>query len=150
MSARSPFTIIARISQLRILRARMWGLIQYSSWRESYSPCALCIGGLVIAVTLWAVGYRLSIDQRHSSPPSRVPHARLWIESRDISDATVLRIKSKSHHVPGLQPFFIYIQRLSHRSRTAAYMPTVCALDLVYFDSLIPLRSPPPYRFSLA
>ncbi len=149
LSARSPFTIISRISQLRILRARMWSMIRYSSWRESYSPCALWFGGLAIEFMLCAAGYKLSINQCHTAPPSQVPHARLWIESRDISDVTVLRIKSKAHHVFGSQPFFVHTQRLPHLSRTAASMRPVSPLDLVYYDSLIQLRSPPAYRLSL-
>ena len=149
MSARSLFTIIARAAQWCILRTRMWALSRYTSWRQISRPGALGIVGLAIAVVLSGVGYKLSLH-RHAAHSARTPVAHLWIDSCDVSEAAASRLKAKSHHGLRSQLICVLIQRLPRFSRAVAYKRPVYALDLVYFDSLIPLRSPPRNRFSLA
>ena len=150
MSAQSPFTIIATAARRRIHRVRTQVQYGYPSWRQIFRPCALGIIGLAVAVVLWGFGYKLSLYYRHSAPSSRVPVAKLWIESRDASEAAASRLKVNSHYVSGSPSFSYPIQRLPRLSRAVAYIPPVCTLDLVYFDSLIPFRSPPPHRVFLA
>lgn len=143
MSGRTPLTIVAGLSQRLFLGKKMPAPSRCPLRRESFRPCALGIAGLVIAVTLWAVGCKLSLYHQHASPESRVPLAQLWIESRDASEPAVSRINGKSHQVPGSQLFSVLTQRLPRLSRGVAYICHVCTLDFAYFYSLPPLRSPP-------
>ena len=150
MSAQSPFTIIATAARRRIHRVRTQVQYGYPSWRPIFRPCALGIIGLAIAVVLWGFGYKLSLYYRHSAPSSRVPVAKLWIESRDASEAAASRLKAKSHYVSGSHAFSVPIQPLPRLSRAVACILPVCTRHVVYFDSLIPFRSPPPHRVFLA
>jgi hypothetical protein len=144
----SPITASALLENARLIRTQVPS--RYPSWMQMFRPCALGLIGLIIAVVLWGTGYKLSLYHHDAAPSSKVPVAKFWIESRTAPMAAVSRLKAKSHLVPGSQAFSAPIQRLPLLSRAAACIFPVCARGVVYFNFLIPFRSPPSHRFCLA
>ena len=145
MSAQRTFTVIANAVQQHVLHARRSAQRGYTSWKQIFTPCALGILGLAIAVVLWGTGYKLSLYHRHPVPP--VPVAKLWVESRNASLSVASGLKAKSHFVSDSQASFYPIQRFPYHSRASVCVLSVCMRDIAYFGFLIPFRSPPPPRF---
>jgi hypothetical protein len=149
LSARSPISTVGRIAP-RILRVNAVTHGLYLSSNRLFRPFTLGIAALAIAIALWGIGYKLCLHPRHSSSSSQIPVAKLWIESRDDLRATASRLRVAAHFVPSSHAFSVPVQRLPRFSWTAACTLSRCMRNLVYFDSLFPLRSPPPHRFRLA
>ena len=122
----------------------------YLSWKELFRPCAAGFIGLAIAVALWGFGYKLSLYHRPSAPSSQVPVARFWIDPLDRFETAASSLKAKLHLVPDSQALAAFIQRIRYRGFTVARTLPVWRRQVTYFDLLIPLRGPPPQRFSLA
>jgi hypothetical protein len=150
LSARSPLTMIIKQAQKRVLSMGTRVPSQCPSWRQIFKPHALGLIGLAIAVVLWGGGYKLSLYHRHAAPSSRIPVAKLWIESRNASVTAASRLKTKSHLIPASQVFPAPIQRFPRPGRAVASILPVCRCGVAYFDFLIPFRSPPPHHFCLA
>ena len=150
MSALKPFTAAANSTQESVLARRTLARIQQSSWNQVFSPLAAGIIGLVIAVALWGFSYKLSLYHRHQAPSSRIPVAKLWIESRNAFVVAASRLQAKSHPIPHSQAFPEPVQRFPRLGHAVACTLPECRCGVVYFNSLIPSRSPPPYRFRIA
>jgi hypothetical protein len=123
---------------------------RYPSLRQVFRPGALGFIGLAIAVALWGFGYKLSLYYPRADSTSRVPVAKLWIKQRNAPVAAASSLKAKSHRIPGSQVFPLRIQGLRRLARAVACIVPVCRRGVTYFDFLIPFRSPPTQRFSLA
>jgi len=149
VSFQTPLAIIASIARQSITRINAQMSCGVSSRKRRFSPCAIGIVGLALAVVLWGTGYRLSLYHHHATS-SVIPVAKLWIESRNASMATASRLKTKSHLIPCSQVFSAPIQRLPLYSRTLVCILCVCPRDVAYFSFLVPFRSPPVPRFFLA
>lgn len=150
MSAQSPCVITVGAMQEALLLMSTQAQCRYRSWMRLFKPCAFGLIGLAIAVALWGFDYKLSLYHCHTASSSRVPVAKLWIEPRNASVAADSSLNAKSHFVPASHAFPVPVQRLSPLSRTLAHIPPLCRRDVAYFDFLIPFRSPPTQRFSLA
>lgn len=150
MSAQSPFAITAGAMQKALLLMGTQAQCRYHSCRQLFKPCALGLIGLAIAVALWGFGYKLSLYHRHTASSSRVPVAKLWIEPRNASLAADSSLNAKSHLVPTSHAFPVRVHRLPLLNRTVTHIPPICRRDFAHFDFLIPFRSPPRQRFSLA
>lgn len=140
----------AKSAQKRILSMGARAPSQCPLWRQIFEPHALGLIGLAIAVVLWGGGYKLSLYHRHATPSSRIPVAKLWIESRNASLAATSRLKAKSHLNFVSQVFPVPIQRFPRLGCVVDCILPVCRRGVAYFDFLIPFRSPPPHHFCLA
>ena len=149
LSARSSITIIAGTAQT-IARKRMPPPNSYPSWRQIVGPCILALSGLVIAVALWSLGSKLSPNYGHAVPSSRTPVARLWIEPRGASSPATFRLRAKSHFAHDSAVILVLVSWPARLDRAVAFIAPVPRRGIVYFDFLIPFRSPPPQRFCLA
>jgi len=103
-----------------------------------------------MAVAFCGLGHRVAFYLHLESPISRLSATRIWLEPRDNGVAAIHRISLKgrnltdSHLLPGsAQPCRHFDSQL-----TAA--PAVEECRPASFSFLIPFRSPPPSRFSLA
>jgi hypothetical protein len=124
--------------------------IQQSLWKQKFSPLAVGLLGLVIAVALWGFGYKLSLYHHDQAPSSRVSVAKLWIESRNASVLRASRLEAKSHLHTVSQAFPAPVRQFPRLGPAVVCTLPGCSHGVVYFNSLIPSRSPPPYRFRLA
>jgi hypothetical protein len=121
-----------------------------SSWKQLFSPLAVGLIGLAIAVALWGFGYKLSLYHRHEAPSSRIPVAKLWTEQRSASAVAASRLEANSHLHSVSQAFPAPVQRFPRLDLAVACTLPGCSRGVLYFNPLVPSRSPPPYRFCLA
>lgn len=149
MLPQNSFTSISNDPPWSNLQVRRLARCGYPIWKQLFTPCALGILGLAIAVVLWGTGYKLSLYHRHPAPPP-VPIAKLWVESRNASPEVTSELTAKFQFVSDLQASFDPIQRLPRHSQASVCMLSVCTRNVAYFGFLIPFRSPPPPRFFLA
>ncbi len=150
MLSQGSFAVTVGAMQEALLLKSTQAQNRYRSWRQLFKPCALGLIGLAMAVALWGFGYKLSLYHLHAHPSSRVPVAKLWIEPRNASESAASSLNAKSHLVPASQAFLVPVQRLPRLIRTITCILPECRCDVAYFDLLIPFRSPPTQRFSLA
>lgn len=149
MSIRTPFTTAASSAE-RVFRTRTQAKSLYPSWKQLFRPCTLGFIGLAIAVVLLGVGYKLSLYHRHAASSSRVPVVKMLMETRNASITAIFKFKGKPHLTYGSPALSAPIQRCPCLNRSIAYILPVCRRRVTYFDFLIPFRSPPSLRFSLA
>jgi hypothetical protein len=150
VSAPKPLTATASSTPGCVLGQRALARIQQSPWRQVFKPLAAGIIGLVIAVALWGFSYKLSLYHRHQTPSSQIPVAKLWIESRNASVLAASRPDVKSHLIHFSQAFPEPVQRFPRLGHAVACPLPECRRGDLVFNSQIPSRSPPPYRFRLA
>ena len=122
----------------------------YLPWKQLLKPFPLALFGLAIAVTLWGYGYKLSLYRPHPAPSSLASVAKMWDGPRNPSKAAASNPKTRSHLIPGSLALLAPSQPLLHASGTVALVFPVRTSSVKYLNSLIPSRSPPPYRFRLA
>ncbi len=151
MSAPKPFTALVLSTQGIVPGRRARTKCPQFLWKQIFRPCALGLIGLAIAVALWGFSYKLSLYHRHTGPSSRISVAKLWIDPRSASVvAATCGLKVQSHLLRISQVFAAPIQRFPRSSRAVAYILPECRHTVAYFDFLIPFRSPPAQRFSMA
>jgi hypothetical protein len=144
----SPITASTALTGKTSISEQTQGV--YPPWKQLFRPFPLALVGLAIAVTLWAYGYKLSLYHPHPTPASQASVAKLWDGPRNSSLAAASRLKTESHLSLGSQALWVPSQPLPHTSRALALVFPVCTSSVRFFNSLLPSRSPPPYRFRLA
>jgi hypothetical protein len=149
LSVRSSITIITGTAW-RIARMKTPAPSRYPTWRQIVGPYILGLSGVVIAVALWSLGSKLSPNYGHAVPSWRAPVARLGVEPRGASSPAPFRFRAKSHFAPDLAAISVLVSWPARLDRAVAYPASVPRRGIAYFDFLIPFRSPPPQRFSLA
>jgi hypothetical protein len=149
LSARGPLTTAANQMQNNApgKRIEMIRPTQWPARRPIMRPKLFVLFGLFFAVLLWGEGYKLSLYFDQKAPSSRIPVAKLWIESRTAFATTAPRCKSKPNLVRVSQPFPVTVQPTGYRGCAAPFMIPVCRRGVTYFDFHLPSRSPPPHRF---
>lgn len=118
-----------------------------SSFKQTFRPCRLGLLALAFAVALWGYGYKMSRFEFRNDSGVRFPIARFLVEHRSGNvGGPTLRLKrqlrtqldtEKDALVAGLQfssPVLSY--------KAARVIAPARALP--FFDSALPLRSPPP------
>jgi hypothetical protein len=144
----SPITASTALTGKTSISEQTHGV--YLPWKQSFKPFPLVLVGLAIAVTLWGYGYKLSLYHPHPTPSSQASVAKLWDSPRNHSLAAASRLKTQSQLILGSQALWVPSQPLPHNSRAVALVFPVRTSSVRCFNSLIPSRSPPPYRFRLA
>ena len=144
----SPITSSADLTGAQSASAQMRCV--YLPWKQLFKPFPLALVGLAIAVALWGYSYKLSLYHLHRTPSSQASVAKLWDGPRNPSLAAASRLKIQLQFIPGSQALLAPSQPLPHTSRAVALVFPVRTSGVIYFNSLIPSRSPPPYRFRLA
>lgn len=150
MSAPKPSTATAIGTQESFLARRTRTKSPKSLWKQIFRPSALGFIGLAIAVALWGFSYKLSLYDRHTGPSSRISVAKLWIESRNASVVAASGLKVQSHFLRISQVLSAPIQRFPRSVCAVACTLPKRSHTVAYFDFLIPFRSPPAQRFSMA
>ena len=150
MSPPTPFTVTVIGAQESVVALRTRAKIQQSSWKQIFRPCALGFIGLAIAVALWGFSYKLSLYCRHTGPSSPISVAKFWIEPRNASAVAASGLKVQSHFLRISQVLSAPIQSFPRLACAVACTLPMCRHTVAYFDFLIPFRSPPAQRFSMA
>jgi hypothetical protein len=119
-------------------------------WKQLFRPFPLALIGLAIAVALWGYGYKLSLYHPHPTPSSQASVAKMWDGPRNASLAAASKLTAKSHLIMGSPALWVPSQPLPYASSAAALVFSVRAGGVRFFNSQLPSRSPPPYRFRLA
>jgi hypothetical protein len=150
VSARDPFT-----NAPYALRARDTGVSHRAKDRDHASGevrglKALGLFALALAVAVCGLGHRLANVLNRESPINRASVTRFWLEPRNNTVATIVRISSKTRFTSDSQPLppSPLPSRRVDTHLTGGAPTRVCRPATFRF--LIPFRSPPPDSFSLA
>jgi hypothetical protein len=122
-------------------------------WRltcRNFRPNALALIGLAIAFTLWGFGYRLSSYERHPASTARNAAAKLCVEPWNSALAAAARHKVHLHLIPGAPAVPAAPEQFPRVDSGVVCLPPEQAQPPESFSFLIPFRSPPSHRFSLA
>jgi len=111
---------------------------------------ALGLIGLAFAVAVCSLGHRLAVYLHHGSPLNRDTVTRFWLEPRNHSVAAIHRISGKNRFISDSQPLPSSPVRALRMAALLTCAPPVEECRPASFSFLIPFRSPPPQRFSLA
>jgi hypothetical protein len=115
--------------------------------RGGCSPgMALCLLGLALAIALWAFSSKLSrFDFSHGGTLGHVPAARLWIEQRFgiAVTARVVSSRPRIHGQPGADALIANSPAFDFDCVPAMPARATRPRALPFFQSAIPLRSPP-------
>jgi hypothetical protein len=123
---------------------------RHSSLRQLRRLYALGLFGLALAIVICGLGHQLAFSLRGGSPIGRATVTRLWLEPRNHSVAAIHRIGGKNRYISDSQPL---PSSPVQAHRIAAHLtgaPPVEECRPASFNFLIPFRSPPLQRFSLA
>jgi hypothetical protein len=118
--------------------------------RNNFKPNAPALIGLAIAITLWGFGYRFSNYHFHAHSTAQAGAAKLCVEPRNAALVAASQLKAIPHHIAVAPVVPAWVQPvLSAASGIVCVRPQRVYRSAI-FPSLLPLRSPPPQRFSLA
>lgn len=113
-------------------------------------PYVLVLLALVMTVAFCGLGHRVAFYLNLGSPISRLSVTRIWLEPRNNAVAAIHRITLKGRNLSDSHPLPEWAQ--PRRSIDIRPAPALAAEECrpASFNFLIPFRSPPPHRFSLA
>ncbi|HEY1766106.1 MAG TPA: hypothetical protein VGG26_00535 [Terracidiphilus sp.] len=140
---RAPETGIIRTKT----RARSRGF----ALRRWMNPNPMGLIGLAFAIAIWGYGYRLCTYQLHPSSTSPTVAAKLCLEPRHSSLSSAFRLRAGTLSLP-VAPAAVSVFLPPSAGCASAFVcaPADHAPRAASFQFLIPFRSPPPRRFSLA
>jgi hypothetical protein len=110
---------------------------------RTFSPCALGLLALAIAIALWGFGYKLSRYDPHPSAASRASIAKLWDKRPGSLTTDALSLRLRSHLSSWPQPFWISIQPHGKEASAVLELDPRDKRASSVFRSLNPSRSPP-------
>jgi hypothetical protein len=113
-------------------------------------PYAMVLVGLVMALALCGLGHRLAFYLHYGTPISRLSATRIVLEPRDNAVAAIHRISLKGRNLTDSHSLPESAQPSRGTDARPAPAPAVEECRPASFNFLIPFRSPPPHRFSLA
>jgi hypothetical protein len=113
------------------------------SWRPRPRLLAAALIGLAVAVTLWGLGYKLSLYHFGASSASPTPLAKLWIEPRNSAPLPVILAKIQSRPGPDLSSFVLSEPQRISFAGFEAYSRTRCTNIVRFLAPHRALRSPP-------
>ena len=116
---------------------------------QTLSPVSFGFIGLMIAIVLWGTSYKLSLYCPHPAHSSRTQVAKLWIEPRSTSMASIRGLKGTSSRVIGGQAFAASNQFLLNLDHAAVFPNGRFDQDIRTSACLIPSRAPPSFLFCL-
>ncbi len=149
----SPFTNVAgfqETSEVMSLAGRKSWMESWRSACRNFRPNALALIGLAIAITLWGFGYRLSSYERYPSSLTRAAAAKMCVDPWNSSRAAAAQLKASLHLIvnpPAVSASPHEFPLIDHGAVCPAPEHTPRPVS---FRFLIPFRSPPSHRFSLA
>jgi hypothetical protein len=113
-------------------------------------PYVMVLAGLVMALALCGLGHRLAFYLHYGTPISRLSATRIVQEPRDNAVAAIYRISLKGRNLTDSQPLPESAQPCWRIDARPTAAPPLEECRPASFRFLIPFRSPPPQRFSLA
>jgi hypothetical protein len=116
---------------------------------ELLRPSVLSVLALILVVSGWTYGYRLSHYQ-YNPDVTKASTIRIWMDQRHASVAMPLEQHVRPHPLISAAPCGLEIPSLLHLSREVLVAaPTQSAVD-TFVSPLHPLRAPPISLLSLA
>jgi hypothetical protein len=110
----------------------------------------LALLGLAFAVVLCGMGLKLAFYLHYGSPSDRASLTRLWLEPRNNAVSAVHRIGGRNRFISNSQPLISAVHRVRRIDSHRAGAPPADEYRPAKFRFLVPFRSPPSPRFSLA
>jgi hypothetical protein len=150
LSARSSITNAQHPPEARALSASQLPNNRNHAFREIFRPYTLGLIGLAFSVAVCGLGHRLAAYLHHGSPINRATVTRFWLEPRNHSVEAVHRIGGKNRFISDSQPLPPSPVQARRAAVPIAATPPVEECRPASFRFLIPFRSPPPQRISLA
>jgi hypothetical protein len=132
--------VVRRNAKAKSLRAVLTNL----------KPNAPILVGLAIAITLWGFGYRLSQYQVHPPAAAQAAQAKLCVEPRNPALAAASQLKTSQQLVVEAPVVPVSVIPEQFTDRGPIHTDPERTYRSISFHFLIPFRSPPPQRFSLA
>ncbi len=117
---------------------RRWAMVR---------PLTVGLIGLVLAVVLWGIGYRLSLYRPHPAPSVRACVAKLWVGPRDSVCIRGSRTKATTPPAPNSQLLGAKACTLPSFLAGMLHFSTTAANGSRFRLLLGTLRSPPPHYF---
>jgi hypothetical protein len=149
LTDRSPFT--QRLTPDRGIGPQKTSLTrgEFRFCGQTLSPISFGFIGLMIAIVLWGTSYKLSLYCPHPAHSSRTQVAKLWIEPRSASIASIRGFKGRSSRVTGSQAFTASNQPRLNLDHAAVFADGPCDRGILTSACLIPSRSPPSFVLCL-
>jgi hypothetical protein len=132
--------VVQRKAKARSLRAIL----------NHFKPNAPVLVSLAIAITLWGLSYRLSQYQAHSPVAAQAAQAKLCIEPRNPALVAASELKTSPYLVVTALVASALLVILPIPDRGPVHPVPERTYRSIVFRFLIPFRSPPTQRFSLA
>ena len=115
-------------------------IVGCTPWRSLFRPVSIFLLGLVLAVVLWGLAYRLSLYHPHPDQSGRTNVAKLWVgprQNQPSPSGTMVSDWSPMHRQPILLvPYYLSRTEIQ---RQIAFVP----VDKEFHRRQRVLRSPP-------